>query len=145
MAGPVAAAWTSLPTNLQATQTLVLSILLSQLVTAPSHPSPSRVPRLPIPLLPQCCLSSMGFRAPPFLLSLPSFLPAARGDPSIPAGQTQSCAHFPPVPAPPGPRTQPLSTAACRELYSVPTFPPASTSCTCYVLCLEYSSLPPLA
>lgn len=154
MAGPVAAARTSLPTyppghsgsSPQAAAPPPPLLPSSQLVTAPTPQSASGKPRLPVQLAPSMLPdSSVGFSAPPSLLSLAPFLLAARVDPSTPAGQTQSRAHFPPAPAPPGPRTQPLSAVACRDLYSVPTVSPASMSRTCCFLCLEYSSLPPLA
>lgn len=56
---------------------------------------------------PQCC---------PSLPSLPAFLRAARGSPSIEV----VLAHFPPSLASPGLKTQPLCPAACRDLRNQP-------------------------
>lgn len=65
--------------------------------------------------------SSVEFSTPSSLLSLLAFLLAARGDPSTPAGQTQSFANFPAAPAPPGPSVScilqgPLLSPPCSLL-----------------------------
>lgn len=90
MAGPVAAARTSLPTyppghsgsSPQAAAPPLPILPSSQLVTAPTPQSASGKPRLPIQLaLSMLPDSSVGFSAPPSLLSLAPFLLAARVDP----------------------------------------------------------------